>query len=443
MKKRHFFTLFTLFLLISGLVVSAFALTPSPTHHAYAIVLADANTGDIIYAQNEHEQINPASTTKIMTALLAVEALDRGDVNIHDMLVTSQAALADMVPAGANIGLEVDEEMRFESLLYAVMLVSANDATNVIAERLGGTIDNFVQMMNDRARELGALNTNFRNAHGLTQDGHYSTAYDLFRITEFAIQNPRFVELYSELERFDPATSRTFVSTNRMKDPTAPEYYHGALGVKTGFTNAAGWCLVSTATRGDISLLAVVMGVPADVDGINHFSETAALYDWAFENLEYTEILPANTEITRVPISLGDGADTIGLRPQHSVNALVLQGTTLQDIRQEIVLFFDEEAEPLVAPVSQGTVLGQVTFYADGRTFGPMPLIAGETVALSRTAHLRYEVGNTLGSTWVRVVIIVLVLLLALYVVYAVNYSIKKRRRRKERLNRYKDRRDR
>jgi len=416
-------------------MLSALAYTDGPDHEAHALVLADLRTGDIIYAQNEHERIHPASTTKIMTALLAVEALDRGDVNIHDLLTTSEAALADMVPAGANIGLEVGEQMRFESLLYALMLVSANDATNVVAEHLGGTIEGFVQMMNERAYELGARNTHFTNPHGLTAEGHLSTAYDIFRISQYAIRNPRFAALYSEQIRLDPATRRTFHSTNRMTDPAALEFYEGVSGVKTGFTSAAGWCLVSTATRGDISLLAVVMGVP-DQEGINHFTETAAIYDWAFENLDYIEILSATTEITRIPVLLGDGADSVGLRPNDTITALLLRGSNPENIRREFTIFSDEEDHAVGAPISQGTVLGEMILHYADRTFGPIPLVAAENVSLSRRSHLQQELSDTLGSIWVQVVIVVLVLLFLLYIVYAILYSIKKRKRRRERLNR-------
>ncbi|MCL2562670.1 MAG: D-alanyl-D-alanine carboxypeptidase [Oscillospiraceae bacterium] len=441
MKKRHIFTLFTIFLLITGLVGSAIALPVSrpSVEAADAIVLADLNTGDIIFAQNEHNPIHPASTTKIMTALLAVEALERGDVNINDMVATSETALADMIEAGSAIGLEVGEEMTFEALLFASMLISANDATNVIAEHIAGSIDNFVQMMNDRARELGALNTTFRNPHGLTQDGHMTTAYDIFRISYFAVSLPRFADLYSMQERPFRATNERpagiFTSTNRLTDPDADGYYPGASGVKTGFTQAAGMCLVSTATRDDISLLAVVMGVPTGIDGVNHFTETAALYDWAFENLTYTELLPATLEITRIPISLGDGRETIGLRPANAVNALVFEGMSLQDARQEVTLFYDDD-NPLIAPVNQGDILGEITLHYGDRTFGPIPLVAAENVALSRTAYMRQELESTLGNIWVLVVIVVLVLLVLLYIVYAVNHAAKKRKKRRERMAR-------
>jgi len=420
-------------------MASALAVPNSPEHRAHAIVLADARTGDILYSQNMHDRIEPASVTKIMTALLAIEALDRGEVNVNDLLTTSEAALADMIPYAASIHLQVGEEMTFESLLHAIMLVSANDASNVVAEHLGGSIPGFLEMMNARARELGAMNTHFTNTHGLPGYNHYSTAYDIFRITQHAIANPRFADLYSMQERLFPATNMrpagVFHSTNRMTDPNAAEYYPGVFGVKTGFTDAAGFCLVSTAVQGDIYLLAVVMGVPIGIEGVNHFTETAAIYDWAFANLEYTELIPITTEITRIPIALGDGADTVGLRPQRTVNALLLAGTSLGELRRDVILF-ENVRENLTAPVNQGDVLGELTLHYNGRSFGPIPLVAAETVNLSRTDFIWDEITNTLGSPLVLGVLIVLGLLFLLYIVYAITYSVKKRRRRRERMNR-------
>ncbi|MCL2368568.1 MAG: D-alanyl-D-alanine carboxypeptidase [Oscillospiraceae bacterium] len=440
MKKRQFLTLIAVFLFLSAFTISSLAVTGGPDHQAHAVVLADTETGDIIFALREHERIHPASTTKIMTALLVVEAIDRGQANINDLLTATASAIEGLNPAGASLDLEVGEEMTLESLLFAIMLTSANDASNVLAEYIGGSVSGFVQMMNDRARELGAQNTNFANTHGLTEDNHYSTAYDLFRITQHAITHPYFAELYSAQERPHAATNMRpagiFVSTNRMMDPDSDHFYPGVRGVKTGFTQAAGWCLISTATQGEISLIAVVMGVPTGNDGVNHFTETAAIYDWAFENLEHQEILSATRTITRVPVELGEGAETVGVRPAEAVTALLLRGTNADNIRQEYVIHNVARGEPLVAPITQGDILGFITLSYGDRTFGPIPLVAAESVRLSRPDYMRGEIQAVLENTWVRVVIGVLLLLLILYIVYSIRYAILKKKRKKERMGR-------
>jgi len=446
MKKRQILASILLLLLISALLSAPLAAPygGSPSDLAHAVVLANAETGDILYTRNEHERIHPASTTKIMTALLAIEAIERGEVSIADQVTTSETALIGMIETGASLDLQVGEIMNFEALLFAVMLRSANDASNVVAEHVSGSVDNFLHQMNVRARELGALNTNFSNTHGLTADDHYSTAYDLFRITEYAISHPRFAELYALQERPHAASNMAdgsegryagiFRSTNRLTDPESDYYFPGAHGVKTGFTSAAGLCLISTATRGDVSLLAVVMGVPADMDEINHFTETIRLYNWAFETFAYREILSGDTVLAIVPVELGENADSINLVPAEPIIALAPEGTNLDHFQREVTLFHGGDA--LSAPITQGDVLGEVTFTDGERTFGPIALIATENVYLSRVDVIIDEVEETLQSVWVQIVIIALVALVLLFVIGIIVRAVRKSKRKKARMGR-------
>lgn len=448
MKKRQVLTSILLLLLIASLITSPLAVPygGSPSDLAHAVVLADARTGVILYARNEHARIHPASTTKIMTALLAVEAIERGEVSISDQVVTRETALFDMIEAGASLDLQVGEIMSFEALLYAVMLRSANDASNVVAEHVSGSVDNFLQLMNRRAKELGALHTNFTNTHGLPGENHYSTAYDLFRITQYAVSLPRFAELYALQERPHAASSMAdgsegryagiFVSTNRLTDPTSDYYFPGARGVKTGFTNAAGLCLISTATKGDVSLLAVVMGVPFDDQEINHFTETIRLYEWAFETFAYREVLSSNTVLATVMVEFGEGADTVDLIPAEPVIALAREGTNLEHFERELTIFHFEVGETLAAPITQGEVLGEVTFTYGERTFGPIALVAAESIELSRVEVIQYEIEETLQSPWVRIVLIAGVALILFFIIGGILLAVRKSKRKKARMGR-------
>ncbi|MCL2828716.1 MAG: D-alanyl-D-alanine carboxypeptidase [Oscillospiraceae bacterium] len=451
MKKQFFLVVLALFLLISALAPPVLAdpldePRPSngPEHHALAVILADAKTGEILYAQNPNQRIHPASTTKIITALLAVEALARGDVAIGDTLVTTETALADMIATGMNIGLEVGEEMSFQALLYAAMLVSANDATNVIAEHLGGSIDGFVEMMNERAAQIGAEDTNFTNPHGLTADNHYTTAYDMFLISRAAMNNPRFVELLDAPERPFAATNLRgagiFSSTNLMTVYGSAYYYPGAFGIKTGFTLAAGFCLVSTATRDDVALMAVVMGVSQgeDYDGatINHFTETARIYDWAFDTFTYQELRYAGQRVASVPVSMAEGADSVYLRTEEAITALMPVSFSLADLSYDIVIHNEVAGYELVAPITQGRLLGEITLFYGDRSFGPFTLYAASNIRLSRWDYIQQEVTDTFDNIWVQVAIVVLLLLFVLYIVYVVRHAILKRRRRRARMGR-------
>ena len=453
MKKQYFLIVIALFLLISILTPPVLA-DPSlaldvprlngPEHHALAVILADASSGEILYAQNPNQRIHPASTTKIMTALLAVEALARGDVAIGDTLVTTETALADMTATGMHIGLEVDEEMSFQSLLYAAMLMSANDATNVIAEHLGGSVAGFVQMMNERAAQLGAENTNFTNPHGLTADNHYTTAYDMFLISRAAMSNPRFVELLDAPERPFAATNMRgagiFSTTNLMTVPGSDFYYPGVFGIKTGFTLAAGFCLVSTATQEDVALMAVVMGVSQgdEYDGaqINHFTETARIYDWAFDTFTYQELRYAGQRLTSVPVAMAANTDSVDLRTETAITALMPTDFSLADLRYEMVVHSEEAGYELIAPINQGQVLGTLTLHYGDRSFGPYPLTAATNIQLSRMEYIQQDISETLDLIWVQVAILVLALLFVLYIVYVIRHAIVKRRRKKARMGR-------
>ena len=447
MKKRQVLTSILLLLLILAPIGTALATVPyggSPSNLAHAVVLADADSGLILYARNEHDRIHPASTTKIMTALLAIEAIERGEVSIADPVTTSETALIGMIETGASLNLQVGEIMSFESLLFAVMLRSANDASNVVAEHVSGSVDNFLHQMNVRARELGALNTNFSNTHGLTAEDHYSTAYDLFRITQYAVSHPRFAELYALQERPHAASSMAdgsegryagiFVSTNHLTDPQSPYYFPGAHGVKTGFTSAAGLCLISTATRGDISFLGVVMGVPVDIAEVNHFTETARLYNWAFETFAYREVLSSDTVLAIVPVEFGENADSINLIPAEPIIALAAEGTNLDHFEREVTLF--HSGDTLSAPITQGEVLGEVTFTDDQRTFGPIALVAAEDVYLSRVDVILEDVEETLQSVWVQIVIIAGVALVLLFIIGMIVRTVRKRKRKRARMGR-------
>jgi len=460
MKKQRILTSILLSLLILALLGTPLAIANdgSPAWMARAVVLADAHTGEILYARNEHDRIDPASTTKIMTALLAIEALERGEVSISDQVTTSETALFDMIPTGASLELQVGEIISFEALLYAVMLRSANDASNVVAEHVSGSVDSFLHLMNTRARELGAYNTNFTNTHGLTAYNHYSTAYDLFLITQYAISHPRFVELYALQERPHAASSMAdgsegryagiFVSTNRLTDPESDYYFPGAHGVKTGFTSAAGLCLISTATRGDVSFLAVVMGVPVDVaevehtgetlvaESVNHFTQTAHLYEWAFYTFAYREVLSADTVLAIVPVEFGEEADSIDLITAEPIISLAREGTNLDHFEREVTLFHQEAGTTLSAPITRGDVLGEVTFTYGDRTFGPIALIAADSITLSRVEVIQHEVEETLQSGWVQFAVIAFIALFLLFVIGGIIRGVRKRKRKRARMGR-------
>lgn len=235
---------------------------------ANCVLLVDEDSGQYYYTRNIDTKAYPASLTKIMTLLLAVEAVERGDVQLDDTVTAYADCNADMVEGASNADIKVGETMTFEDFLYCAMISSANEACNVVAEYVCGSISAFVQRMNARAQELGCTGTHFVNPHGLPNDDHYTTAHDLYRITKEALSHELFATICNTVKHTVPATNlsdeRTLSNTNGLINPESPMYrgyyYEYAKGVKTGHTEAAGYCLVSTAEKDGVRLLCVVLG---------------------------------------------------------------------------------------------------------------------------------------------------------------------------------------
>lgn len=325
-----------------------------PNVSAAAAVLMEASTGTVLYARNEHQPRPPASTTKIMTALLALE---RGHLG-QRISISHRATRI----GGSTITLHPGEVLTLEELLQGLLLESGNDAAVAIAEGLAGSVPAFVALMNQRARELGAWNTCFANPHGLPERGrlHYSTAFDLALIARRALEIPRFRELVrsrtAELSGDEQRWARHLRNTNRLL-----WYFLGADGVKTGTTRAAGQCLVASATRDGWRLIAVVLR------SANRWRDAAALLDYGFQNFVPVLLGRWQDEVARVPVVRGAASD-VGL-------ALV---------RDAVVVVRCEEAERLetrlelptclVAPLLPGEVVGRLRVFLDGCELTSFPL---------------------------------------------------------------------
>jgi D-alanyl-D-alanine carboxypeptidase (penicillin-binding protein 5/6) len=269
-----------------------------PVLPAKAYVLIDATTGQVLYAYHGDEQLPVASTTKILTAILALE---RG--NLDDIVTVGQKPYDT---GGTTIWLEVGEQQTLHDLLLALMLESANDAAVAIAEHLAGSEAQFVGWMNDKARELGATHTHFANSHGLQDPDHYSTARDLALIARYAMRNQTFRNLVSMEEATIPGykdnPSRHLVSHNRLLG-----YYEGANGIKNGFTEEAGLTNVASARRGDTELIAVVLGAQSQI-----WTSSMALLDFGFSHYDALAVVEKGSEGTDNSPATGAGDDAVG-----------------------------------------------------------------------------------------------------------------------------------
>ena len=323
MKKRRWFSLFLSF----ALLLPLFSLTSADAYEdfdldAKAGLLIEADTGEILYEKNAHQENFPASLTKVMVALLVFEAIDEGKIALTDSVTATESAFEGLSSDGSTANIVPGETMTVEQLLNCMLIVSANEACNILGETLYGSVDAFVARMNERATELGCEHTHFANATGLHNSQHYTTAWDLYLITREAMKHDKFMEICNSKSYTVPATNMTdkpreLHSTNFLiSNWRARGYvYRDAQGIKTGSTEEAGHCLVSSAVRGDRQLVSVVLGAEKITlaDGkstlTKSFSETIRLFDYGFDCFSRREVVSADELVREVPVALSSEAN--------------------------------------------------------------------------------------------------------------------------------------
>lgn len=445
MKKIKLLPLILLLcVLLTALSPAALALD-DPTVTAGAVVLADADTGRIFFSKDADVKMYPASLTKVMTVLLAIEAIDRGDVSLYDKVTAQQDCLVGMDEAGSTASITPGEIMSLQDLLYCAMVESANEACNIIGEYIAGSLSAFVERMNARAQELGCSGTHFANTHGLPDENHYTTAGDMFLITQEAVSLDLFMEICNTVNYTVPATNmaaeRKLSNTNGLINSSSPYYkgyyYEYARGVKTGHTSAAGYCLISTAEKDGIHLICVVLGGTGvqNADGsltYGNFKDTIALYDWAFSNFSVQEILSSSELVAEVKVEMGADADSVTVRPKDVITALLPKDEDLSGFHREIVIFNERSGETLNAPITAGQVLGEITVSKDGVVYGTTSLVSSTSVTLSNLQYMRHQVKTVLHLTWVKIIFWLLMLALVVYILLVVRYRTLHKRHLRE-----------
>lgn len=444
MKKFKFLTIFLVIcLMCSLLLTSGAAALDDPSVSSGSAIIIDRATGEVLFELNADAKIYPASTTKIMTVLLAVEAVEAGTVSLHDEVTASSNISFDLVEDGSTAGIMVGETMTLESLLYAAMLSSANEACNIIAEYIGGSISNFVSMMNQRAAELGCTGTNFTNTHGLPNDDHYSTARDFTKIGLEASRHELLMQLCSTPSYVMPGTNlsgeRTLNSSNALISNSGiygPNYvYEYANGMKTGHTSAAGYCLVSTAEKDGIQLLAAVFSGTQTWNNstaeYSNFQDSINMYEWVFNNFSYREVLRSADSLTTVPVEMGSNSDSVSVRPESSITVLLPNDSDFSEFRLELKFDHEEKGESLSAPITAGQVLGTVTLKKDNVTYGTVNLVAASGIDLSKTDFIKAEIGDAVSGSVFKIIVIVLFVILAAYIAIVVIYRVRRMRHKR------------
>ncbi len=347
--------------LVWGMAVPCWGVELTLTSHA--ALLMEKTTGEILYAQNEHEARPPASVTKIMTVLLTMEAIDSGRIALDDM-VTVSAYAAGM--GGSQVFLAEGEQMSVDDLLKAVCVSSGNDAAVALAEHVAGVTELFVEQMNNRARELGMKDTHFVNCTGLTAEGHVTSAYDIALMSrELLLHHPE-VRNYTTIW-MDTLRSGTFGLSNTNK---LIRFYDGATGLKTGFTQEAGYCISATAERDGMELIAVIMkGNTSD----SRNADAKTLLNYGFSTYALVDVQPEEP-LPVLPVVLG-AVDTVSAVLPEEGRTLLLEKSQTGGLTQTVEL-----PESVAAPVCAGDRLGTLTVSREGTVALAIPIVAGETV---------------------------------------------------------------
>ena len=414
------------------LVTPALAAT-APEHPVAAkgAILYELNTDTVLLEQDADARLYPASTTKLMTALVAMEY-----GNPEDIITVPAAAVDGLFELGSASYLLAGEEISFMDLMEYMLIASGNDAANAMAIHISGSISAFADLMNNRAQELGCTNTHFVNPHGLHDEEHYTSARDLLRIAKAAMENPTIAEIVAKDEVVLPITNKhpqttTKYTTNYLisRKSTREYYYEGAIGIKTGTTTPAGLCLVAACVKGDYTYYTVVLGAEKGENGErNQFIETAKLFDYGAENFSQQVMLSSSEPIAEVPVRLSNEKDSVVVTPSENITAMLPNAFETSDLTMKYTV-----EESVAAPVQAGDVLGKLTVSYEGKTW-QLDLVASSDAARSTVLYILDRITGFFASTAFKIIVASIVALIVILVVYVilVNRRRAKRRRRRQ-----------
>ena len=361
MKLKFKIILLSFFIIIS---FQTFSFADDISLSSEAAILVEVSTGRILYEKNSTKQMYPASTTKILTAILVIE-----NCKLDEIVTVKQSALNNIPNGYVTCNLQVGEKLTVNDLLYALMIPSANDAAYVLAEYVSGSVEEFSSLMNSKAREIGCKTTHFVNPNGIHADSHYSTAYDLYLIANYAMKNETFRKLVSTTEYTLPATEqypnedRILKTTNELLNENSRNYYYkNAIGIKTGYTSKAGNCLVAGAARDGLEFIAVVLNGDTTKEGLNsRYVDSKKLFEYAYDNFTLTKIIEKGSFVQNIEIENGTKeTKNLDLVIDETITVVNNKSIDMNNVIPEIKL-----NETLEAPIEAGTILGTIKYKVD------------------------------------------------------------------------------
>ena len=354
-----------LILLLLLLIPNVKAETLEFGQNAKSVVLMETSTGEIIYAKNENEKLSPASMTKMMSLLLIMENIEKGVIKLDDIVTVSENASS---MGGSQILLETNEKMSVDDLIKGITIASGNDAVVALAEKIAGTEQGFVAMMNKKAKELGLKNTNFKNSHGLDTANHYSSALDMATIARELVKHQKILEYSSVYETYlRENTDRPIwlVNTNKLV-----RFYDGVDGLKTGYTSSAGYCLTATAKRDNMRIIAVAMGEP---DATTRNKEITEMLDYMFAQYEIETLLSTTTSIKTVTNNHTKDI-VIDIYPKEDITSLNKKIEGKKNITYNIVL------NKIKDKIQIGEVIGKVEVIENNKVINEVELTVNKEI---------------------------------------------------------------
>lgn len=432
MLKKIFSVISIIFLTISVIAVplnasayevSGFDIT------AKAGMLVSLDTGEVLYSNNIDKRMYPASLTKIMTVTLMLES---ENYNPDGKVAMTKEVQKLVSGTGSSVStLKVDEEITQLDLVYTVLMSSFGDCAYLAAIYYGGSVEAFVVMMNNKAAELGLSGTHYANPVGLHDENNYTTVRDVYTLTKYALKNETFKKVCESprytIEATNMSPARTISTTNLMQDTTTNYYYQYAHGVKTGFTDEAGRCLVSTASYGNYNYMCILMNCPNNLGRRVEFIESANLYRWAFNNFSFKEVAGSTDPVCEMPVELSFDTDFVALYFEKSFKTVLPNGAD----DSTIVVKPKLSKEKTEAPVKKGEILGTADIIYAEQVIGTVNLVAGNSVKASRLLIGLKYVKQFFSSAYMKIVYIVIAAAVLIFIIMVVRLNISRLRKRR------------
>ncbi len=390
-----------------------------PYIDATSAILVDADYDEVLYALDPDELRYPASITKVMTGLLTIEAIDRGELFMDTTVTLGDDLYTGIGEGGSSQGLKTGEVLSVRDLLNCALIPSANEACNALASAVAGSIPAFVDRMNQRAAQLGMTGTHFTNTHGYHDNAHYTTARDVSRMCLEAMKHPDFREIVSSTSYVVPATNlspqRELHDTNALvsnfRTGSAELLYRYAIGIKTGSTPEAGYCLASAAEKDGRMMIAVLLGgkywkANGEMVEHNYFTDSKSLLEYGFNSFSRKTVLNQIDPISTIPVRLCAEQDYVTVQPAGSLEATLPNDLDPALFERKTVL----PEEPLEAPISQGQVLGSISVSYGDRDFGTVELVATTTLERSQYLYILDQLQRLFSKLWVKLLLLAVIL---------------------------------